>query len=230
MSRFLITTIPRLPRVPSASAPNRRHRGAAGQPLRSMRNLFLALSVSLGIWVSGCLLETRPPDPPADVEVVWTNPTSMSIVLTNVEKTFVAKSVTNYTRSLADDFSFIPDASDASLVGEAFFVGWNKDRETNVFSEVLKTPGQVLFTWPATGITAVDVPDKPDEKYYENLVYKMKFSRTSPDVADTTISGKVDLYMREASGIWSIFKWVDKRDGTPHATLGMVRYQGRVAY
>lgn len=36
--------------------------------------------------------------------------------------------------------------------------------------------------------------------------------------------------MRDTNGLFQIFRWQDKRDGSPHQTLGILRWEGGVRF
>jgi hypothetical protein len=184
--------------------------------------LALVLVAASGM---GCIFDTRTPDPPGDPPIPWINPTEPRLVLENIKVTLNRKSASNYTRSLSDDFAFEPDVTDAGTVGESFFAGWNKDREGAAFSQIVNSAGTINFIWTPKG-DPLSVPDKPEDKYYENIVYSMQFAKTQPEPGNITFSGKADLYLRETGGVWAVYKWVDKRDGSTNSTLGMARYTG----
>jgi hypothetical protein len=162
-------------------------------------------------------------------DVPWHDPIAPFSVLTNVRFTFCAKSIANYDRSLTDDFTFVPDPADDMFIDDpTFFDGWSKLREVHAFDSVFQqSQGTVAFTWGPPIPELQTDPDPGGAEFYPNLNYTMTFTRTG---ADTTISGKADLYLRENTAGWQIYKWVDKRDGADNATLGLVRWRGRVVY
>jgi hypothetical protein len=199
--------------------------------------VFLALGVGSCLFLpaAGCLFSARTPESPSVNEVPWLDPNTPVKALTNVQVTFGAKSIANYDRSLASDFAFEPDAADAAdvrAVDPTFFDNWTKQREVAALTSVFQqSEGTVTFTWgpphPSSLNMLTDNADPGGGKFYENLKYQMVFRRTG---ADTTISGLVNLYLREQTGGWSIYKWIDQQDGLGNATLGRVRWIGKVKY
>lgn len=219
------------PRIPAEGDLDRRPAGWS-LPCRVRAFLALGVSSSLLLPAAGCLFSTRTPEPPLVNNVPWVDPIVPARALTNVQVTFAAKSVANYDRSLATDFTFVPAEADRQSGDPTFFDGWNKLREVQVFTSVFQqSEGTVTFTWgppiPVFEDMLTDEADSQGGRYYENLKYKMVFSRTG---ADTTISGLANLYLREQTGGWSIYKWVDQWDGLGNATLGLVRFKGKVDY
>jgi len=209
--------------------PSRRGGYRSRAPLAGALLFLAAFPLACG------LFRTRQPEDPggSNTGVKWLNPTAPDSVLRNIQVTFNAKSVNNYDRSLTDEavpphkFGFEPDPADVALTGEEFFANWDKAREVNTFSNIFQqSPGNVSFTWTPSG-DPLSVPDQPNDRFYEDLAYRMVWTRTG---ADTTFSGKCDLYMRETSGLWAVYRWVDKQDGSANATLGLLRWKGKVVY
>ena len=188
------------------------------------------LSACTGAWNPS---DACDPDPCSALP--WTDPITPQKVLINVQVAFSAKSVANYERSLSSDFTFLPAAADRDLVTASdptFFDGWNKQREIATFLSVFQqSDGAVTFTWgpPIPGIESMltDSEDPGGGRYFHNLKYRMVFQRVG---ADTTISGLVDLYLRDEAAGWSIYKWIDQQDGLGNATLGLVRWRQKVVY
>jgi hypothetical protein len=205
----------------------------AGSGLRCRVRVYLALGLGslLLVPAAGCLFSTRTPEPPSVNNVPWADPDTPARVLTNVQVTFAAKSVANYDRSLASDFTFVLADGDRPEVAQdpTYFDGWNKQREVAAFTSIFQNAKEtVSFAWgppiPSFEDMVLD-PADTGGKYYENLKYQMVFRRSG---ADTTFSGLVDLYLREQPGGWSIYRWVDRQDGLGHATLGLVRWKRKV--
>jgi hypothetical protein len=218
--------------VPAVGGLLRRRAGPDAR--RRARTLeALCLGTALLLPVAGCIFSTRTPEAPSVNEVPWVDPISAARALTNVQVTFSAKSVGNYDRSLTSDFAFIPSQADRAIPDSpTFYDGWNKQREVTAFTAIFQqSDGTVTFTWgppnPAVTNMLTDDLDPNGGKYYENLKYQMVFRRAG---ADTTISGLVNLYLREGTGGWSIYRWVDQQDGSGNATLGLVRFKEKVVY
>lgn len=187
-----------------------------GLPRPSFRWLGLALPVvCLSLFflpVAGCLFDTRTPEPPSDNGVAWKYPRIPDSVLTNVSVTFNAKQVPNYQRSLAEGFTFLPFAGEVPTGDPTRFERWDTQQEVDAFGSAFEqTKDGVVFSWGPPRLDAAEVPGLPDDRYYENLKYKMVFTHTA---GNKTFSGMVDLYLREGGGTdgWSIYKWVDKKD------------------
>ena len=91
------------------------------------------------LWVGGgCLFSTRDPQTPAPEggDSSFRDPTVPDTVLRNVRFAIRQENVSNYSRSLADSFTFVPDPDDAALIGEDFFANWSRDQDQTVFSTI----------------------------------------------------------------------------------------------
>lgn len=220
------------PGIPKDGDLDRRPVGS-GLPCRVW--VFLALGLGsflLLLPAAGCLFSTRTPELPSVNNVPWADPIAPEKVLTNVLVTFAAKSIANYDRSLASDFTFDPADADRQPGDPTYFDGWNKQREVAAFTSVFQqSEGTVTFTWgppiPRLEDMLTDDADPGGGRFYKDLKYRMVFRRSG---ADTTISGLANLYLRDQSGGWSIYKWIDQQDGLGNATLGLVRYNRRVVW
>jgi hypothetical protein len=190
------------------------------------RNRLRLGLVWLVIAASGCLFSPRSPQQAIGNEVKTKNPTSPDSVLYNIQVSMVAKSADTYGRSLADDYLFIADPADVSQTGDnIFYENLNKSREVEIFRNLLnvQSPAGFTFTWGPP----IDPPiglENPNEVYYKDLKYQMRLTGVATPV---TSSGKMDLYLREANGLWSVFRWEDKRDGSANQTLGYYRWKGK---
>jgi hypothetical protein len=173
----------------------------------------------------GCLFSTREPEPPVGTDTSFQNPTEPDTVLRNIRVAFNLNNSFNYSRSLADSFRFVPDPSDAALVGEEVFASWGKAEESNAFTALLAPPDSIRFAWTAIPNEIPD-PDAPEDRYYRDIRYSVTVDSAG---RDTTFSGGADLYMRRYLTEWRVRTWVDKRDGSANLTLGMARWkQGRI--
>lgn len=175
--------------------------------------------------LGGCLFSTREPSPPVGGDSSFRDPTEPDTVLRNIRVACSQNNASNYVRSLADSFQFVPDPADAALIGEEFFANWTKSDEQEVFTTVLARPDTILFTWPSIP-NEINDPDHSGDKYYPDISYSVRIDSAG---VDTTFSGKADLYLRQYATEWRVRSWVDKRDGSANLTLGRVRARrGRI--
>jgi hypothetical protein len=183
-----------------------------GLALLAARALLLVLLLP----AAGCLFTTRTPETPLDNGVPWKNPSDPESVLTNISVTFNAKQVPNYGRSLTEDFTFSPFAGEVSSGDPTRFDNWRKQDDVDAFGSAFgQTRDGIVFTWTLPHPERKPPPGSPADLYFENLKYKMVF--THPAGAKT-FQGMVDLYFRQGSDGWSIYRWVDKKD--PGDTAG----------
>lgn len=176
--------------------------------------------------LAGCLFSTREPeDSPDTGQIQFDTPTEPRLVLDNVRRTFAARSITNYDRSIFREFEFRPDPSDD--IPDGFFDAWGRVEEIDGMAAVLSSEGTVTFTWTPAG-DPIAVPDgDPDDRFYEGLAYQMRFTKAGKIV---TMSGRCDLYMRYVDGLYEIYRWDDIMDGSGNETLGMRRWKGPVLW
>lgn len=178
------------------------------------------LALGLLPFVAGCgLFDPRDPEDTGGVDQVpWIPPTSMALALQNMETTIEAKSITNYDRSLAQEFEIEPDFSDAQEAPDIVsrFAEWGREDEVTAMAEILSNDGDVSLLWTVRD----SITSSSTEAYYEDLGYRLVFQSGTKE---TVFSGKVDLHFLEDNGQWFVTRWVDKRDGSGNTTWGMLR-------
>lgn len=213
-----------------------RRQGGRERPRRAPGLAILGLGCLLCLPATGCLFSTRTPEFPSVNNVPWLDPIEPAKVLTNVATTLSARSIGNYDRSLASDFTFVPAEADRAYLmgsGDPTFYDsppWDKQRELDTLTSIfLESDGRVTFIFgppiPLADAMLTDESDTGGGRFYKDLKYRMIFNRTT---SDTTVSGLVNLYLRETTAGWSIYKWVDQQDGLGNPTLGLLRWRKRV--
>jgi hypothetical protein len=176
---------------------------------------------------AGCIFSNRDPEQGTGPQIPLHRSTLPDSVLYNIRVSLEWKSADSYGLSLGTDFTFEPDPADESEINDpTFWEGWNRDREIRAFDDILTVPdaARIAFAWPPPIPTPLG-GDNPDEVYYRDLKYELRLTGVASPV---TVSGRVDLYLAEANGLWSVSSWVDKRDGSPNRTLGYIRWKGRL--
>lgn len=180
----------------------------------------LVLALGFLSFLAGCsLFDPRDPEDIGGVDQVpWVPPTSMALALSNIERTLEAKSITNYDRSLADEFSIVADFGDSlEAPGIAIlFAEWGRDQEVATMAEILSNSGDVTLQWTVRDSENIN----GSITRYLDLGYRLAFQSES---RDTVFSGSADLYFLEDNGQWFLTRWVDKRDGSGNTTWGMLR-------
>jgi hypothetical protein len=167
------------------------------------------------LFASGCIFDTRDPDPPSDgQEIPYENPTEPRIVLSNTKATLELFSSGNYINALLPDFTVTP-----APIDEADWQGrtWTVQQEQSATDAILAA---ARGTIPDQTRDAGTGPGGERQEYYENLGYEIVFTQGA---ATVTYSGKANLYFREDAGIWRIYDWIDLEDGSGHPTWGRLR-------
>ncbi len=153
----------------------------------------------------GCLFDPRQPEPPSTgSEVPWRIPVEPWYVLTNLKATTEARVVTNFDRSLTSDYKFRFDFGDAQTD-----TVWTKDRDIAAITALFQGKGPTTLTW-----TPADSGGGSADRFYRNLRYRLVMRRSATDTSRVTIAGKCNLYMRQESGSWILYRWEDLQEGT----------------
>jgi len=170
---------------------------------------FLLLAACL-VWLpgAGCdLFSTREPQSGDAGVGEWVPPTRAEIAVENLERAFEGGVFTDYQRSLTEDFTFTPDASDSARLaqerpGEDVYGGWNAVVETQT-AEAIRTAASDL----SLTLTFLE----------EQLVGAGDRLRKYEYVLAVTVGGSVTEYQGEAwftisqitGGDWAIAGWED---------------------
>jgi hypothetical protein len=98
-----------------------------------------ALSIILALLVAGggCIFEPRDPQPPlGGDEGSWIVPNTPKDVFLNLVTGLSSPGNSNYERSLADGFTFVPRSQDMSQFPPGTFDGWTKEVEMEVITRI----------------------------------------------------------------------------------------------
>jgi len=201
-------------------------------PVKSGSGAFL-LAWALGAASLGCgSFDTRKPEPPSDEPIVQFLPTTNpQNVLTNIMAGIEGYASSNYRRSLTSDFRYIPPVTDPQLASELGpFLPWDFSKEDPLWRQVLKdartlSPVATVITWTWGAASLVSVEGSDNRVYFDDLPYECRFQR---GVSIKVYSGKVDLYLIEVNGAYTVYRWEDIQDDTGNQTLGWLRAEREV--
>jgi len=179
------------------------------------------------VLISGCIFSTRESEDPTGAQVPQRNPTSPDSVLYNIREAMKAKSAPIYVQSIAETLLVVPSAADIPLINDPNrFTNWTRDDELDAFTSIFADKQQANVVVTMTFGNIEPPQGIGDEVYYEDLSYQLKFTRGA---ADTTISGRVDLYLKQTGGRYHVTRWIDIRD-SDNATMCLIRHRGQVIF
>ena len=164
--------------------------------------------------LAGCgLFDLRNPEPPGGgTQVPWETPTEPRIALKNLEATTEARVVTNFERSLTQDYKFRFDPFEAGAD-----TVWDKDRDIQAITAMFRNESTVQLNW-----TVVDSGLIENDFFYRNLGYRLVFRLGIAD--SVVIVGKCTMYFRQEQQQWLIYRWADvKTSADPEVSWGYAR-------
>lgn len=194
----------------------------------SARSTALLASVLL-LLAAGCIFDPRDPEPPvSDEGGDWIVPKSPKDVFLNLTSGLAAAGNSNYERSLADDFTFIPRDQDRLQFPDGTFDDWTKVVEMEILDRIkgdyqgdrISQFGDENGVFPKedvqVGMAEFEGP------------YRWTLDRgdgSEPEV----YSGTARFFLRQGTAGWVIYKWEDVDVIESYPTSGNLRGTFRAA-
>ena len=176
----------------------------------------------------GSPFSTQVADCPSGQLLVLAEPSRPEFVLENLRTVFEARpqtrNVNQYMDQLAEDFKFIPDASDVMLYPEVYDARndtlWNHERERR-FARVILDPFVIqTVRFRRWYQSSLDERLISPEGLRQSYVFPYEVDFTSvPDesgqVEEFTIEGRAEISCitpTQQNPVWTVQEWVDVRD------------------
>jgi len=188
------------------------------------RSLGALLLVLAAFGPSGCLFDTREPQGGAGGGSVWVPPTSPEIVVSNLVAAFEAGNFGDYQRALAEEFLFIPDATDVRQMaierpGLPVYEGWTLEVETQVAETIFG--GADDLEVDLVFVSEQLLPEGRLEKYD----YTLSVDRSS---GPSVYQGQAWFEVRQVpGGEWRIFLWEDVITAQTVESWGLLKGRNR---
>jgi hypothetical protein len=188
----------------------------------------LAVIILSALWLpgAGCgLFETRQPQTGDETAGNWVPPTQAEIAVENLQRAFEGGVISDYQRSLTDDFIFTPDDSDVATFqqerpGEDVYGDWTTQVEVQT-AEAIRT-GASELSLTLTFLTEELVPTGRLRKYqYVLLVTEAGTTTDYRGEAWFTIS-------QITGGDWAISAWEDVASDPQIQSWGYLKGANRV--
>ncbi len=166
--------------------------------------------------VTGCLFDTRDAQDPATGST-WQVPTVPQRVFLNMESGLEDLSGVNYTRSLHDNFTFVPlpeDAANPTLAGK--FDNWTRAVEEDVVNRMVSESSSIEVSFT----NRLQIRDQNPFADFQADYLLILFSNSLP--VDTA-RGKAQFDMQDGSKGWQLTRWEDIERVSGFATWGFLR-------
>jgi hypothetical protein len=188
-----------------------------------MRKAALILMLAAALAAAGCILEPRDAEPPgSEEESDWIVPKGPKDVFRNLASGLSAAGNSNYERSLADDFTFIPRDQDRIQFPGGTFDDWTKAVEMNVLNRIKST-----YMGERTAQYGDENGNFPNEDIQVGMAefegpYMWTLDRG--DGSDPEVyAGTARFYLREGTSGWVLARWEDIDVIESYPTSGNLR-------
>lgn len=186
----------------------------------SGRRFVPVVFVLVSLAVNGCIFEPREAATPVEEDRSWVNPTSPRSVFTNLRTGLAEERSSNYERSLAVNFTFVPRPEDEAQLPPGAFDNWTKQVEMGMLTRLKGDyPGGRSIQFGEDGRferESIEVGKAEFEGPY-TLVVK------NASGEEETYSGKAIFYIEDTSQGWALVRWEDIDVFGNNPTFGYLR-------
>lgn len=180
------------------------------------RAIWFLLSAVLPTLGSGCLFQPREAQAPAGEEAGWVVPDEPSVVFVNMENGLESLKGTNYEKSIASQFVFVPLPSDADQLPGAFD-GWNAQVEKEVTRRIIGDSQSIQVDF--LGLTRIN-----NDISFAQFQGSYELTLVSKAAQDTVVyKGKAQFELREGSRGWEMVRWEEIESVVGYPTWGYLR-------
>lgn len=183
----------------------------------------------LALVLGGCLFTPRDPDSPEDDQAGgWIVPRSPKDVFLNLASGLAAAGNSNYERSLAEDFTFIPLDQDELQFPDGTFDDWTKTVEMDVLERIKGDfqAGRSAQFGDETGA----FPREDVQVGWAEFEGPYRWTLDPGDGSEPEVySATARFYLREGTAGWIIEKWEEIEVIESYPTGGNLRGTFRAA-
>lgn len=184
------------------------------------RRFIPVVLVLVSLVASGCLFEPRTPEEPGEEERSWINPTNPRAVFSNLKTGLFEQRNSNYERSLAMNFTFVPRPEDEITLGGDAFKDWTKQVEMEMLTRLKGDyPLERSIEFGQDGNFERESIEVGRAEFEGPYVMIIKIS----DGTEETYSGKAVFYIEDTSQGWALVKWEDVDVFGSNPTFGYLR-------
>jgi len=177
--------------------------------------------IAVMVTLSACgIFDTREAESGDGAPSSWQVPTVPNLVFINMQTGLQELDGVNYTRSIADDFTFVPhpdDASDQSFP-PGHYDNWTRQNEVDVVNRLVGESTALTLTWSNQVLIR-------DENPFADYTADYELEQITLTVPPDTIvyRGKAQIDMRDGSKGWQVVRWEDIEVVPPDRTWGYLR-------
>lgn len=193
------------------------------------RAAITTLVLAVVLAVGGCLFEPREAMPPLDEgEGDWVTPKTPKDVFLNLTTGLAAVGNSNYERSLADEFTFIPRDQDRNSFPSGTFDNWTKEVEMDVITRVKGDyQGERVAQF---GDEDGNFPKEDIQVGWAEFEGPYRWTLDRGDGSDPEVyTGTARFFILEGTSGWVLVKWEDVDVIETYPTSGNLRGTFRAA-
>ena len=193
------------------------------------RAAIIALVLAAVLAGGGCLFEPREALPPFDEgEGDWITPKTPKDVFLNLTTGLAAAGNSNYERSLADEFTFIPRDQDRLQFPDGTFDDWTKTVEMDVITRIKGDyQGERVAQF---GDENGNFPKEDIQVGWAEFEGPYTWTLDRGDGSDPEVySGTARFFILEGTSGWVLVKWEDVDVIESYPTSGNLRGTFRAA-
>lgn len=187
--------------------------------LRRTGRCVLVLAAWLPALVGCDIFDTRDAETPGTGGTPWVPPTLPVQVFLNLESGLEDRTGSNYERSLADAFTFVPAAADVDKLGSEVYQDWTKTVEVEVTETILNDCAAIAVVFVKTQIR--------DEADYAEFRVTYEMDVTWSRGESETFKGVAQFDLQRLAGNWQLIRWTDQEGVEGFATWGYLRGETR---
>lgn len=183
---------------------------------------LVTMAVALSLMMSGCLFDTRDPEPPGD-----NNTGCAAITLDVSNKIFEALTCAleseqdaAYERALSQNFVFSPtqqDSLDQTFAGTDVYNGWTKDVEMEVFRLLLSDAQAISVNF----VTRALINKNEFVRY--NVEYTLSVVNVVAPTDTFRYGGTAEFDVRNEGGNWRLTFWNEIDSAPGMQTWGFLK-------
>jgi hypothetical protein len=173
-----------------------------------MRTTALILTLMILVSGGGCLFEPRQPEAPlSEEEGTWVVPKTPKDVFLNLVTGLSSPGNSNYERSLAEEFTFIPRNQDRVQFPDGTFDDWTKDVEMEV---VTRIKGDYQGDRTAQfGDENGQFPKEDVQVGWAEFEGPYSWTLERGDGTEDVYAGTARFFLQEGTSGWVLVKWED---------------------
>jgi len=165
---------------------------------------MLSIAAPLGGGCGKNPFSTRPSEDPLSTGGTYTDPVSADIALDNLFYAYNERNLGNFTRGLADNFTFTFDF--LNITQPVGTTGWEETEESRIADNIFRAADTLILNW---SVSQTDIEDDSSATYYR--LYEITVITGGSPAETTVYLGESVFYLNVTEAArWVINRWDDR--------------------